>query len=81
MTKETLVTCESIAAIVLHARVVTDTTPIKLGGHRHPPPRTLCGAAAAWDTRRPIEGVHCRDCIAELAKRGVVVTARKRGCD
>lgn len=55
-----LVTCESTAAIILHARRVTSATPVMLGGHASPRPATLCGTEAAWDTMRPVsaETVH-----------------------
>lgn len=64
-----LVACESTAAITLHAREVTDVTPVKLGGHRSPRPVTLCGTEAAWDTTSPLAAVRCRVCLEKMRAR------------
>lgn len=66
-----LVTCETIAAIVLHVRRITDRG-VKLGGHVDPKPQALCGRYVDWDTQRPViaECITCRNCKAEFAKVG-----------
>jgi hypothetical protein len=56
-----LFTCETTAAIVVHARF-PNGVPQKLGGHAMPRPKTLCGADAAWDTRLPLFAVTCKTC-------------------
>ena len=66
-----VVTCESSAAISLHARWLTTTTPaVSLSGHRHPFPSAMCGAAIRWDTRVPINGTTCPKCIQSLRLHG-----------
>lgn len=64
-----LVVCESTAAVVTHAREVTDLTPIRLGGHAMPLPLTLCGTEAAWDTRLSLSAVRCRTCLTKMQER------------
>jgi hypothetical protein len=68
MTADQFVTCETVAAIVLHVRRVTDI-PVRLTGHSTPRPRALCGRPVDWDTQRPVAIGHitCRDCKAALA--------------
>ena len=68
-----LTTCESTAAILLHVRDVTDLTTIRLGGHAHPRPLTLCGTEAAWDMRSDLKWTTCKACLQELKKRGIQV--------
>jgi hypothetical protein len=63
--KPEIATCETTAAISLHARIVTAEHPIKLGGH-HNGPSTLCGRSVGWDTQRPVSSVSCRDCVQKL---------------
>lgn len=65
----TLVICETVAAIVLHVRRVTPTSPIRLGGHSTKP-LALCGSRVDWDTECPVSliNVTCRDCRAALAE-------------
>ena len=62
------ITCESTAAIVLHARRI-GISPVTLSGHSAPRPITLCGTEAAWDTRLPLTAVKCRKCIEVLSQR------------
>jgi hypothetical protein len=62
-----LITCETVAAIVLHARHIVDRD-VRLNGHRSPKPLALCGSPVDWDTQRPVSAVHCRSCLAVLAK-------------
>jgi hypothetical protein len=73
------VTCETVAAIVLHVRRVTAAAPIPLGGHTAPRPRALCGAPVDWDTQIPVASIAaepddnravrpCRTCRAQLAR-------------
>jgi len=61
-----LVTCETVAAIVLHARRITNRG-VRLSGHVEPRPLALCGSPVDWDTQRPVSAVHCRSCLAALA--------------
>lgn len=61
-----LVVCESTAAVVPHAREVTDLTPVQFHGHTRPKPLTLCGTEAAWDTELPLPAVRCRTCLAKM---------------
>lgn len=56
------VCCETSAAITIHIREVTETSPIKLGGH-WPRPSALCSAAVSWDITTPLEAARCRRCI------------------
>lgn len=65
--KNELVTCETTAAISLHAREVTERHPVKLGGHYNGP-LTLCGRVVGWDTQRPLGGVSCTRCKKILAE-------------
>lgn len=58
------VTCESVAAIVVHIREIVERG-INIHGHARPRPKALCGAEVAWDTRIPLAGATCRKCIAE----------------
>jgi hypothetical protein len=62
----TLVTCETIAAIVIHVRRIGDR-PIRLSGHSDKP-TTLCGRLADWDTLIPVSpaAVSCRRCRVVL---------------
>jgi hypothetical protein len=62
-----LVTCETVAAVALHARRITDRD-VKLGGHAWPKPVALCGRVMDWDTMRPATAlcVTCRTCKAIL---------------
>jgi hypothetical protein len=62
-----LVACETVAAVVLHVRRIADRG-VKLGGHVAPRPLALCGSPVDWDTQRPVSAVHCRSCLAALAK-------------
>lgn len=63
--REDLVTCETVAALVLHARRIANHS-VQLGGHDTPRPLALCGAPIYWDTQRPVSDVHCRLCLAVL---------------
>ena len=62
------VTCESVAAIIVHLRDAA-FVPIRLSGHSFPRPRALCDAEIAWDTRLPVSAASCRTCI-EIKERG-----------
>lgn len=68
---EEFVTCESVASIVLHVRRIGDR-PVHLGGHVSPRPLALCQSMVAWDTKRPVSTVGCRDCRDELQKLKVI---------
>ncbi len=60
-----LVSCETVAAIVLHARRIGPRLKgVAYGGHTDPRPLALCGAAIDWDTTRPATEacVTCRSC-------------------
>lgn len=63
MSEPRLAVCETTAAITTHLRVVTDRHPIRLSGHSDRP-LSLCGMTIAWDTRRPVSVVGCRECLA-----------------
>lgn len=67
MTAAQLVTCETVAAVVLHARRVADI-PVRLSGHSPLRPLALCGRPVDWDTEIPVSvrAVTCRNCRAEL---------------
>lgn len=76
-----LVTCETVAAIVLHVRRVTDV-PVRLGGHTAPRPLALCGSPVDWDTQIPVASVTapsdatravrpCRGCRTALAREQI----------
>lgn len=67
-----LVTCETVAAIVLHVRRVTDT-PVRLSGHSGMRPLALCGSAIDWDTEIPVsaENATCRGCRTALAREAL----------
>lgn len=65
------VACESSVAVVVHARQVEASTPIRLSGHASPRPASLCGSAIAWDTQLPLRSVTCRDCRAALEALGL----------
>lgn len=60
--KPKYVTCESVAAIVLHVREV-GTTPISYSGFAQRP-RALCETKVAWDTKISVELASCRTCRA-----------------
>lgn len=62
-----VLTCETIAAIVVHARHEGDR-PVRYGGHARPKPVSLCGRKIDWDTRRPLSSVSCRHCLEALTK-------------
>jgi hypothetical protein len=62
-----VVVCETVAAIVPHARIV-DERGIRLGGW-HNGPTALCGAVLGWDTYLPVGAVRCRSCLEALATR------------
>ena len=62
----TLVTCESVAAIIVHLRDEA-VAPIRLSGHSFPRPRALCDAEIAWDTKLPVDAASCGTCI-EIAR-------------
>lgn len=60
-----VVTCESVAALVLHLRRLgPGIPPVRLSGHGGPGPFALCGSVIAWDTQRPATErcVTCRTC-------------------
>ena len=54
-----LISCETDAAYVIHARRVSKTGPHYGGGADTP---TLCGLKASWDTRIPLAAISCREC-------------------
>lgn len=56
---EELICCETIAAITVHIRRVTEAGP-KYGGGADS--LTLCGKKAAWDTKFDIEEARCMSC-------------------
>ncbi len=61
-----LVTCESLAAIVVHARKI-GIVPINLSGHKPTQqPKALCNVKVALDTRRPLTAVTCATCISHM---------------
>lgn len=62
-----LVTCETVAAIVLHVRRIADRG-VRLSGHVSPRPLALCGEPVYWDTQRPVAAVSCRRCKAALER-------------
>lgn len=63
------VTCETTAAVTLHARVVTDVNPVQYGGHSATV-LALCGRQASWDMRSPLKFVTCRPCLEALKLAG-----------
>lgn len=60
-----LVTCETVAAIVVHARRIVESE-VRLSGHTAPRPLALCGSPVDWDTMIPVAGTSCRWCKALL---------------
>lgn len=62
-----IVTCETIAAIAVHASRIVDRD-VHLAGHRTPRPLALCGLPVDWDTMIPVTAacVSCRRCKALL---------------
>jgi hypothetical protein len=64
-----LVTCETVSAIALHVRRITDRG-VKLGGHAYPWPRAPCGQWVDWDSQIPVTAkcITCRNCKAEFTK-------------
>jgi hypothetical protein len=62
-----LVTCETVAAIVLHVRRVVDRG-FRPSGHVTPRPLALCGSPVDWDTKQPVESTSCHSCRLALAK-------------
>jgi hypothetical protein len=57
-----IVTCETTAAISLHARIVTNKRPVRMSGHSDRP-RSLCGSEVAWDTARSLSCTTCGQCV------------------
>jgi hypothetical protein len=60
-----LVTCETVAAIVVHVRRLgPGSPPIRLSGHTSPRPFAMCGSPIDWDTQIPATEAHvsCRSC-------------------
>ncbi len=72
------VTCETVAAIVVHIRRASDA-PVRLNGHTSPRPTSLCGMEVAWDTQIPVSSATCRKCIAAI--RGKSPEARDNRAD
>jgi hypothetical protein len=64
-----LVTCETVAAVVVHVRRIVDRE-VHLGGHIAPRPLALCGMPADWDTMLPVSAASCRRCRALLPAPG-----------
>lgn len=61
----TLITCETIAAILVHVRRLGPSGPHYHGGADTP---TLCGFAPAWDCKFVVipENVTCRVCNEKM---------------
>lgn len=60
-----MVTCETVAAIVVHVRRLgPGIAPVRLSGHSSPRPFALCGSPVDWDTQNPVNDrtVTCRSC-------------------
>ena len=64
----TFVTCETVAAIVLHIRIVGPEGVRRAGFSERP--KSLCGAKVSWDTGIMPGLATCRDCIEEYRKIG-----------
>jgi hypothetical protein len=64
--------CETVSAVVTHARIVGDEGLVYGGGLYAIHGKTaLCGAEVAWDTRSPVRShnVTCRHCRASLEEQ------------
>lgn len=59
-------TCESVAAVIVHARVVTPEHPVSYGGYREGRPQAMCAVEVAWDTQLSLEVVGCRSCLLAI---------------
>ncbi len=66
---DTVISCESVAAIVVHIRIVGSVEP-NYSGHSPYRPPTLCGAEAAWDTKSSVKYATCRSCREDEFMKG-----------
>ena len=57
----TLISCESVAAVVLHLRVLAEA-PVSYSGHPWNEVKALCTSVVAWDMKIPVSYATCRVC-------------------
>lgn len=63
ITPGSLITCETMAAIVVHIRNLTETGPHYGGGADT---HALCGAPVKWDMKIPVSAATCKGCLRIL---------------
>lgn len=71
------ITCETVAAVVVHIRRVPESGPNYNGTTIEPlcqPGETYNG----WDTQAPLETATCRTCKAEYARLSAATDAHRR---
>lgn len=73
---DVLVVCETLAAIVLHLRLVGDGE-INYNG-RDAYAETLCGSDVGWDTKDDPTEVTCRECQTIVINRSTKGKANAR---
>lgn len=73
----TMTACESTAAIVVHARLVSEKYPVRPTGHSNRP-KALCSAEIAWDRECPVSEntITCRTCRVALGYPEMMRRAR-----